>query len=66
MGLADFPSETMMTTQDKYERGPARGFSAAYDVDRARAEKELASTMAGPGVSCFENTDGRNAESRSC
>ncbi len=26
----------------------ARGFSAAYDEDRPRAEKELADTMAGP------------------
>lgn len=42
-----------MAVNDTYDRGPTHGFSArgydvAYEADRARAEKELASTMTGP------------------
>src|SRR5579883_1422700 len=41
-----------MAVNDTYDRGPthgfsARGYSAAYDADRVRAEKELQGTMAG-------------------
>lgn len=41
-----------MAVNDTYDKGPApdfsvRGYSAAYDADRARAEKELRDTMAG-------------------
>jgi len=46
-----------MARQDKYEKRPldgcaAQGFSAAYDMDRTRTEKELAGTMAGPSDAC--------------
>jgi len=41
-----------MAVNDSYDKGPkhgfsARGYSAAYDADRDRAEKELRATMAG-------------------
>ena len=54
-----------MARQNRYEKRPldgftARGFSAAYDQDRARAEKELAGTMAGPKDSCTEGANGKN------
>lgn len=60
----------MMATQDKYERRPldgfaARGFSAAYDEDRARAEKELANTMAGPSDACSQDAGDKNGAGRS-
>jgi len=57
-----------MARQDKYERRPldgfaARGFSAAYDEDRARAEKELAGTMAGPKDPRPERADDKSHDS---
>jgi hypothetical protein len=41
-----------MAMNDRYDKGPthggsARGYSAAYQADRVRAEQELRSTMAG-------------------
>src|SRR4051794_32495021 len=41
-----------MAANDTYDKGPthgfsARGYSAAYDADRSRAEEELRGTMAG-------------------
>jgi len=41
-----------MTVKDQYDKGPthgfsARGYSAAYEADRSRAEQELSATMAG-------------------
>ena len=54
-----------MAGSDRYEKRPldgfaARGFSAAYDEDRIRAEKELAATMAGPRDSGLQTAQERN------
>lgn len=43
-----------MAANDNYDKGPkhgfsARGYSAAYDADRKRAQQELSATMAGHG-----------------
>ena len=58
-----------MATHDKYEKGPthgfsARGYDAAYAADRARAEKELASTMAGPKHPLAEDPTAKNPNKR--
>ena len=56
-----------MATHDKYEKGPthgfsARGYDAAYAADRARAEKELASTMAGPKHPLAKDATAKNPD----